>query len=372
MKHQWTSLCGAVLLLFLFGMGPKAGWAEEGDLPPPAVNQDSTPDAKTENPPAASKDELPTPEKQVKDEALPEASQEVPAPSAKPAPETKLAPLVENPPSPPASSASPSPELVTKAPPPKDQEKAPPTAAPAIVGNEEKKENFYLPPPSGGEFGNNYAVPIPAQAGAGPSGEGGSQYSAMEGSSDEMEETASRRYPFSLMAGLSSRDYPTQLIAGRTIGAEVGASFRLLNFTSNFSLHALGSVSSFNIGNIGELQNVQDITFHFGALLEWDLTSKISLFGSYLRRNNTITTAPTSGMPSGQLISQLTYIQETPTFYPGFAVQYDFYQIPHARVGARFYVEGYANAFNYASLMLNISMEPDHARRLPITGTEAE
>lgn len=174
------------------------------------------------------------------------------------------------------------------------------------------------------------------------------------------------RPAFSLQVGVASRNYLSELVPARKQGPSVAASWRAFNIAQTVFLHAYASASFFNVGDVAYYQNVKDFTLHFGPLLEVGIGRRLSLYASFLRRSNTLSSAPEEpGMPHNE--GWLTYVDEPASFRPGFGLQWDFYVIPHGSLGVRGHFEQ-----DYAVVYLTMAIEPKPSRRLNLNFRELD
>jgi hypothetical protein len=248
-----------------------------------------------------------------------------------------------------------------------DQDLPAPNGGPAEknsnqVNRSNAPDNIYLPTPAGNND-INYA-PV------------GSLNSSADysGSSDEWKQGLSTRPIFSLSAGVASRNYATVLVPNAATGYGVGMSIRLFDVGQTVFVHGLVDVHFITVGDIAPgkagptYSNLRDKTYHLGGMLEIGLGRRFSLFGTLMRRWNTISYDAPSGDDSHiQAVlaqrdpAQLQFIGEVPSIRPGIGGQYDFYVIPHGSMGVQARLEQ-----DFVYVGLTMSLEPAPRKKMSL------
>lgn len=202
------------------------------------------------------------------------------------------------------------------------------------IGPQEKSENqrnispddddIYLPTPAGSSA-DSAPVILPYD-------------NRVSVQNDGWDSITKNRPVFSLSVGLASRSYPTTRVPDRITGYNFGLSYRLFDLGQTIFLHAYGDLSFYNLGDVNGFPDVKDTTLHYGPMVEIGVGRRISLFGSLLRRSNSIKTGVnrSGGNPP---LSALAGIGEDASWKLGIGAQYDFYVIPHGSIGIRAHVE---------------------------------
>ena len=175
------------------------------------------------------------------------------------------------------------------------------------------------------------------------------------------------RPAFTLDVGVASRNYPTEALPDRKQGAQAGASYRIFNLGQTVFLHGYASIAYIRVGDVVNFQNVKDITYHLGGLLEVGVGRRLSLLGGLMIRQNYLTAEPYDRTRDGDNrpnpMTQLGQVGEPRTLKLGLGAQYDFYVIPHGSMGIRGYIEQ-----DYAYVSLTLSMEPAPRKRETLSG----
>jgi len=165
------------------------------------------------------------------------------------------------------------------------------------------------------------------------------------------------RPAFSLQLGGAMRNYGTDLVPGNVPGGSVAASWRVLNIAQTVFLHAYVSGTFFKVGDVAAYPNVMDFTLHVGPMVEVGIGRRLSLYGSLLRRSNTVTAGDSPYKNS----AMLDYVDEPSAFQLGFGAQWDFYVVPHGSLGARVHVER-----DMAMFYLTMAIEPAPRKKLSL------
>lgn len=165
------------------------------------------------------------------------------------------------------------------------------------------------------------------------------------------------RPAFSLQVGGLVRNYGNDLVEGNKIGVSIGGSWRVFNIAQTVFLHAYASASLIRVGDVGPYPSVQDITLHMGPMLEVGIGRRLSLYGSLLRRSNTIS----AGQSNFKNPDYLRYVDEPTAWQLGFGAQWDFYVVPHGSLGARVHLEK-----DMALFYLTMAIEPVPRKRMSL------
>jgi hypothetical protein len=288
----------AISLLAVIGSAHLAHGAED-DLPAPSdgVEQELTPNA---NPPA----QEPFPDFNASEEALP------PAPGSSPFPEPSANPGSDS----------------------------------NVVNKADASDDIFLPTP-GVQDNVNYA-PL-----------GSPVTSRTNFDDNDWRMGMNNRPAFSFGIGGAVRNYVDSRTKN-TPGAMISGSWRVINIAQTVFLHAYASASVYRLGDLGPYSAVQDITLHMGGLLEIGIGRRLSLYGSLMRRSNTISATPNSLYPDA---NQLALVDEPTKMTFGAGVQWDFYVVPHGSLGARVHLEQ-----DIAMFMLTMAIEPAPRKRLTL------
>ncbi|RZA05613.1 MAG: hypothetical protein EOP11_12410, partial [Proteobacteria bacterium] len=165
------------------------------------------------------------------------------------------------------------------------------------------------------------------------------------------------RPAFSFQIGGVARNYGNELVTGNKIGGIVAGSVRVLNIAQTVFLHAYASATYISVGDVGPYPAVKDFTLHVGPMIELGIGRRLSLYGSFLRRSNTITA--NEGLYKNPAF--LEYIDEPTAFQLGFGAQWDFHVVPHGSLGARVHLEK-----DLAMFLLTMAIEPTPRKRLSL------
>ncbi|MCO5144299.1 MAG: hypothetical protein M9962_14520 [Oligoflexia bacterium] len=165
---------------------------------------------------------------------------------------------------------------------------------------------------------------------------------------------------FSLSGGVASRNYPTTAIPDRVTGYNVGVSYRFFDLGQTVFLHAYAGLSFFSLGDVNGFPDVRDTTLHYGPMLEVGIGRRLSLFGTFLRRSNSIETGVNRGGANPPL-SALRGIGEEAIWKLGVGAQFDFYVIPHGSLGLRAQIEQ-----DVYQVVLTMAIEPRPRERLDL------
>ena len=165
------------------------------------------------------------------------------------------------------------------------------------------------------------------------------------------------RPAFSLGVGGGVRSYPDTNIPDRKMGYSVAGSWRVLNIAQTVFLHAYASATLFDVGDVGPYAQVKDITMHLGPMVEIGIGRRLSLYGSLLRRSNTIQAA--EGPFKNPAF--LSNVDEPTSWQLGFGGQWDFYVIPHGSLGVRAHFER-----DVAVFFLTMALEPAPRKKLSL------
>lgn len=222
-----------------------------------------------------------------------------------------------------------------------------------VVNSAPAEDDIFLPTPQG-QPSNNYA-PITTGTPV--------NVSAMDDNAD-WRYGWNKRPIFTAHGGISVVNYPVTGIAENLQSPTVGASFRVWDLGQTVFLHAYGAFTWVNVGGVGPISEVKDAILNFGPMIEIGIGRRLSLYGSFLRRNHNVKAGPDASRQFGSIENFASQFAED-KWVPGLGIGYDFYVIPHGSLGIRAHVEQ-----DVAMVALTMSIEPAPRKRLSLNFNE--